>query len=61
MQLASLVRLGAVQGVIEVSLEKLNELMVDMQPATIKAREGKNLDASRRDELRAKAVREALS
>lgn len=60
MQLASLVRLGAAQGMIEVSMEKLNELMVDMQPATINAREGKNLDASQRDELRAKAVREAL-
>jgi protein arginine kinase len=60
MQLASLVRLGAAQGIIEVSIEKLSELMVDMQPATINAREGKNLDASQRDELRAKAVREAL-
>lgn len=61
MQLASLVRLGAAQGIIEVSIEKLSELMVDMQPATINAREGKNLDAAQRDELRAKAVREALS
>ncbi len=61
MQLASLVRLGAAQGVIDVSMEKLSELMVDMQPATINAREGKNLDAAQRDELRAKAVREALS
>lgn len=61
MQLASLVRLGAAQGLIDISLEKLNELMVDMQPATINAREGKNLEPAQRDELRAKAVREALN
>ncbi len=61
MQLASLVRLGAAQGLIDISLEKLSELMVDMQPATINAREGKNLEPAARDELRAKAVREALS
>ncbi len=60
MQLASLVRLGAAQGLLDISLEKLNELMVDMQPATINAREGKNLEPAQRDELRAKAVREAL-
>ena len=61
MQLASLVRLGVAQGIIDVSMEKLSELMVDMQPATINAREGQNLDASKRDEIRAKAVREALA
>ena len=60
MQLASLVRLGAAQGLLDISLEKLSELMVDMQPATINAREGKNLEPAQRDELRAKAVREAL-
>lgn len=60
MQLASLVRLGAAQGLLDISLEKLGELMVDMQPATINAREGKNLEPAQRDELRAKAVREAL-
>lgn len=61
MQLASLVRLGAAQGLLDISLEKLSELMVDMQPATINAREGKNLEPAQRDELRAKAVREALN
>ena len=52
---------GVAQGIIDVSMEKLSELMVDMQPATINAREGQNLDASKRDEIRAKAVREALA
>ncbi len=60
MQLASLVRLGAAQGILDVSVEKLSELMVDMQPATINAREGKNLEPAQRDELRASVVREAL-
>lgn len=60
MQLSSLVRLGAASGMIDVSLQTLGELMVDMQPATVNAREGKTLDAAQRDELRAKAVREAL-
>lgn len=60
MQLSSLVRLGAAEGLLDVSLEALSELTVDMQPATINAREGKTLDASERDAIRAKAVREAL-
>ena len=60
MQLSSLVRLGAAEGLLDVSLEALSELNVDMQPATINAREGKTLDASERDAIRAKAVREAL-
>ncbi len=62
MQLSSLVRLGIAQGLLkDVSLESLSELMADMQPATINARENQNLTAAERDELRAKAVREALS
>ncbi len=60
MNLASLVRMGAAQGLFDIPTEKIGELFVDMQPATINAREGKNLEASQRDALRAKAVREAL-
>ncbi len=61
MQLSSLVRLGIAQGLLKnVSLEALSELTADMQPATINARENKSLTAAERDELRAKAVREAL-
>ncbi len=60
MQLSSLVRLGAAQGLLDISLAKLSELIADMQPATINAREGKSLDAAGRDELRAREVREAL-
>ncbi|HBL41611.1 MAG TPA: protein arginine kinase [Ruminococcaceae bacterium] len=60
MNLASLVRMGAAQGIFDIPTEKIGELFVDMQPATINAREGKNLEASQRDAIRAKAVREAL-
>lgn len=61
MELASLVRLGAAQGLLEQDIEKLGELMIDMQPATINAREGIDLDSARRDEIRAKTVRESLN
>ncbi len=61
MQLVSLVRLGAAQGLLNVSTQGLWELIVDMQPATINAREGKSLSPAQRDELRAKQVREALT
>lgn len=61
MQLSSLVRLGAAEGLLDVSLEALSELNVDMQPATVNAREGRTLEPAERDAIRAKAVREALS
>lgn len=60
MELISVVRLGAARGLIDVEIEKLNELIVNMQPATISAAtqaEG----AAARDLIRAKSVREALA
>lgn len=60
MELISMVRLGASTGLIKVSLEQLNELIVNMQPATINAREGKSLTSIERDTIRAATVREAL-
>ncbi|NLP47721.1 MAG: protein arginine kinase [Clostridiales bacterium] len=60
MELISLVRLGAANGMIDIELEKLNELIVSMQPATLNAREEQNLTPSQRDSLRALAVREVL-
>ncbi len=60
MELVSLVRMGAAKGLIELELEKINELIVSMQPATINAKQGQNLNPSQRDAFRAKAVREAL-
>ena len=61
MDLISLVRLGSARGILNIPIEKLNELLVNMQPATISAANGKHIDARQRDCLRADAVREALS
>ncbi len=60
MSLASLVRLGARENIIEIDLKTLNELSYSVQPATINAVEGKDLTAAQRDELRATMVRNAL-
>lgn len=58
--LVSLVRLGAAGGLINVACEELSRLLIEMQPATVNAHEGKALSASERDVIRASAVREAL-
>ena len=60
MELASLVRMGAARGVFNLSLEKINELIVNMQPATINAANGRNLTPAQRDAIRAEAVRTAI-
>ena len=60
MCLASLVRMGAARGVFPLSVEKLNELIVRMQPATINAANGKNLTPAQRDAIRAEEVRTAI-
>ena len=60
MQLSSLVRLGAAQNILEADTEKLNELFVSTQPATLNASKGGELSASQRDVLRAKAIKQAL-
>ena len=60
MELVSLVRMGAARQIFEVPMEKLNELIVRMQPATINAANGQNLSPSKRDAVRAEAVRTAL-
>lgn len=60
MQLASLVRVGVSLGILDVDVEKLNELTVLLQPATINARKNDNLPASGRDVLRAQEIRESL-
>ncbi len=60
MTLISLVRMGAARGVYELPMEKINELIVRMQPATINAANGKNLTPAQRDAVRAEAVRTAI-
>lgn len=61
MALISDVRMGVAEGVIEgVTLEQVGALIVAVQPSTLMAAAGKNLDAEGRDILRAQKVREAL-
>lgn len=59
--LASLVRLGTAEGVLDLSLPVLNRLLVEMQPATINVAEGRRCTAAERDVIRARKVKEALS
>ncbi len=61
MELASLVRLGAARGILDVNIEKINELIVNMQPATVSAANENADTAPERDKIRAAAVREALA
>ncbi len=61
MELISLVRMGAARGVFDIPMEKINELIVNMQPATINAANGKNLEPIQRDSIRAQKIRETLS
>ncbi len=61
MELISIVRLGAAKGLINIPIEKINELTVSMQPATISAANSEANTPALRDALRAKAVREALA
>ncbi len=60
MELISVVRLGAARGLIEADIEKLNNLIVNMQPATISVASGEADGPAARDALRAKTVRETL-
>ncbi len=57
MELSSLVRLGVRAGLFDIDMKKLNELTYSVQPATINARENKDLTASQRDVIRADEVR----
>lgn len=61
MELASLIRLGVRAGEIKYDISKLNELLYSVQPATINAKEGKDLTARERDVIRADIVRKAFS
>lgn len=61
MSLISDLRLGVMTGVISgISVENMNSLIYEVQPATLIASAGRNLDSHGRDVLRAKIVREKL-
>ena len=60
MELISLVRLGAVKGVINMDCAQIEALMIHMQPATISLSVDRPLDRIERDKLRAQLVRQNL-
>lgn len=60
MELISLVRLGAVKGIINMDCSRAEALMIQMQPATISLSVDRPLDKIERDKLRAKFVRQSL-
>lgn len=60
MELISLVRLGAVKGLINIECQKIEALMIYVQPATISLSVDRPLDRVERDKLRAKLVRQNL-
>ena len=58
MELLSYIRIGLSTGVLQgVAIEELNALMVNVQPATLMAKAGKQLDENQRDVLRATMAR----
>ena len=60
MELISLVRLGAVKGIINMDCASIEALMIHMQPATISLSVDRPLDRVERDKLRAALVRQNL-
>ena len=60
MELVSLVRMGIARQVFDIPLEKINELIVRMQPATLNAANGQDMTPAQRDAVRAEEVRTAL-
>lgn len=61
MELISLVRLGAVKGIINMDCAQIEALMIHMQPATISLSVDRPLDRIERDKLRARLVRQSLA
>ena len=62
MELLSYVRFGISVGILQgVTTEELNGLMVNVQPGTLMAKAGKQLDQNQRDVLRATKVREVCA
>ena len=55
------IRMGVTSGLIKnISLDTINRLFVEIQPATLMQSVGKNLEPSERDEERAKLIRKTL-
>jgi protein arginine kinase len=61
MSLISTVRLGVTMKIIDLGFDTINALINEVQPSTLTASAGRNLDSTSRDELRARIVRERLT
>ena len=61
MEMISLVRLGAVNGVIDIPAEKIDSLIVEMQPATLSVKYEGPESINERDAKRADEVRSRLN
>lgn len=60
MELASFVRLGSVSGLVDIDIGAIDELMIDMQPATINAAENRNFTVGERDVFRAAQIKKKI-
>ncbi len=60
MELVSFVRLGSASGILKTDLQAIDELMIDMQPATINAAENKNFTSNERDVFRAAEIKKKI-
>lgn len=52
------IRIGVSDQTLKIPMEKINELIITMQPATINACKGERLDRQKRDAIRAEKARE---
>jgi protein arginine kinase len=61
MRLISAVRMGVSQNIIDnISLDTLNSLLVELQPATLTINSGKELSPQQRDKLRAELIKKSI-
>lgn len=60
LELFSWVRLGAVYGIVNADISKINELTETMQAATLACTANESMTSDERDEKRAKTIREEL-
>lgn len=60
MELVSYVRLGCACGLIDANIQAIDELMIDMQPATLNASQGKDFTVSEREVFRAAQIKNRI-
>jgi protein arginine kinase len=60
LDLLSNVRFGVYMGIIELDIDKLNNLMIKIQPAHIQELENRKMDTSQRDVTRARIIKDTV-